>query len=79
MRASVSCKFVDESAVRCFFAGAGDTTKAAVELHLSACPRCRRKLHLFARVWRWDGSRRAERQDGLSVSDDAATMSRLLA
>ena len=79
MRALVSCDFVDQTAVRCFFAGAHDTIKAAVELHLSDCQRCRRKLQLFARVWRWDGRRRAEPQDGLSVSDDAATMSRLLA
>jgi hypothetical protein len=77
MRALVSCKFVDETAVRCFFAGAANHTKAEVELHVAGCARCRRKLQLFTRVWRWDGQRRAAGQDGLSVPDDLATMSGL--
>jgi hypothetical protein len=78
MRALVSCDFVDKVAVRCFFAAAVDDTKTAVEQHLADCPRCRRKLELFARVWRWDGRRRGPRQDGLSVTRDVATMSGLL-
>jgi hypothetical protein len=78
MRALVSCDFVDQAALRCFFAGAADVTRSAVEMHLATCPRCRRKVQLFERVWRWDRQRRAARQDGLSVPDDVATMSGLL-
>ena len=77
MRASVTCQYVDQMAVRCFFAGAADTTNAEVNLHLDSCKRCRRKLRLFEGVWRSDRRRRAKSQDGLSVSEDAATMSRL--
>jgi hypothetical protein len=78
MRALLSCKLVDQQAVRYFFdAGLAERIKAGMKRHLATCPRCRRKLELFERVWRWDGERRASRQDGLSVADDEATMSSL--
>jgi hypothetical protein len=77
MRALVSCNFMDQQAVRYFFAAAADGVKAGMERHLASCPRCRRKLELLERVWRWDGQRRAALKDGLSVANDAATMSSL--
>jgi hypothetical protein len=81
MRAPVFCNFVDQHAVRYFFTAREAGVPAGVESHLIGCLRCRRKLQVFARVWRWDGQRRARkplaRQDGLSVSDDVATISRL--
>jgi hypothetical protein len=78
MRAPLSCTIVDQHAVRYFFAGVARDLHAGMERHFAHCARCRRKLRLFERVWRWDGKQRAiADQDGLSLTDDAATMSGL--
>jgi hypothetical protein len=79
MRASLSCKLVDRLAVRFFFAGLPEELGPDMRGHFAQCPRCRRKLRLFERVWRWDAQRRAEepRQDVLSITDDPASMSGL--
>jgi hypothetical protein len=71
---------VDHYAVRFFFAGVSTELEARIRGHLAACPRCRRKLRLLERVWRWDGARRGKQpEDGLSIPDEAATMSDLFA
>lgn len=78
--APLSCQTVDQYAVRMFFAGVSSELEAQIRGHPAACPRCRRKLRLLERVWQWDGTRRGKRsEDGLSVSDEAATMSDLFA
>jgi len=59
MRAALSCTVVDKHALRYFFAGADIDVHAGIERHFARCPRCRRKLQLFERVWRRDGVRRA--------------------
>jgi hypothetical protein len=80
VRASLSCRTVDQYAVRYFFAGVSAELEAQIRQHLAACPHCRRKLQLFERVWHWDGTRRGKQpEDGLSIPDEAATMSDLFA
>jgi hypothetical protein len=59
MRAPLSCSVVDKHAVRYFFAGVAGDVDAGIERHFARCPRCRRKMQLFDRVWRRDGLRRA--------------------
>ena len=77
MRGLLSCYTVDQHAVRYFFAGLPASLHAGMNRHLIRCPRCRRKLQLLERVWRWDGQRARAENDGLSVMDDTATMTRL--
>jgi hypothetical protein len=77
MRALLSCSRVDQLAVRFYFGSVPEGMQTSIRLHLAECPRCRQKLQQFDRVWRWDGQRR--RQDGLSISENAATMSSLSA
>jgi len=68
MRAPLSCKLVDQHAVRYFFAGVPEDLHGRLRQHFSGCSRCRRKLQVFERVWRWDGKRRAGTEVGFSVS-----------
>jgi hypothetical protein len=46
-----SCELIDRTAVQYFFNGLADDRRAAVRVHLDRCPRCRRKLTLFAAAW----------------------------
>ena len=62
MRAPLSCNVVDRHAVRYFFAGLAGDVHAGIERHFAQCPRCRRKMQLFERIWRRDGERRDAKQ-----------------
>ena len=77
MRAPLSCNIVDRYAVRYFFAGAPAELYAGLQQHFAQCTRCSCKLRLLERVWRWDGQRRGQDQDGLSATEDTTTMGNL--
>jgi hypothetical protein len=50
-RQEVSCRDVDGEAIRYFFNGLPKERRDEVQTHLAQCPRCRRKLDLFAHLW----------------------------
>jgi Putative zinc-finger len=50
-RQDVSCRDVDREAIRYFFNGLAKERREAIGAHLAQCPRCRRKLEVFARLW----------------------------
>lgn len=64
MRVPLPCQVVDRQAVRYFFHDVPDGVRSGMRLHLRYCPRCRRKLTLFGRVWRRAGERRAASESG---------------